>query len=246
MPSGVTEADIGGLQWSEVSGGGDLTGGAGGVGTYVCPVVETNVTLDLKVQGGPFAGLILGEKKKEVIKPREVRFYQKEGAGNGPWHQKDKPSAGFRADVYYLPADVDFSGIETREKDCKTDKHSGDYDTKFYKEAVHPVGTFSTLNAPGKDGKGSKDSAPDTVWILCDKTTPFADSEFNWPIPWVYKKRGAGDDTEMALFIVNQNGRHNATNLAAVPPVLGGTSTVSKGGLSVTKNVDEATNLDGM
>src|SRR4051794_23115863 len=48
VPAGVRDADVGGLQWVIKSGGGDLYGGAGGVGTYQCPGAGA-FALDLRV-----------------------------------------------------------------------------------------------------------------------------------------------------------------------------------------------------
>jgi hypothetical protein len=59
VPAGIRDVDVGGLRWVIEKGGGDLYGGAGGVGTYQCPGMGS-FALDLRAVGrrpaGPRAG----------------------------------------------------------------------------------------------------------------------------------------------------------------------------------------------
>lgn len=52
-PAGISESQIGGLRWVVKSGGGDLYGGAGGLGTYECSGVGGSFILDLQRLGQP-------------------------------------------------------------------------------------------------------------------------------------------------------------------------------------------------
>ncbi len=47
-PAGISESQVGGLRWVIKNGGGDLYGGAGGLGTYECPGVGGSFVLDLQ------------------------------------------------------------------------------------------------------------------------------------------------------------------------------------------------------
>src|SRR5205085_1748945 len=118
-------------------------------------------------------------------------FVQGTGLGDGPWHQGPPirpgdppamPSAGFRANIYFTPVAVDFSGIAFREKDCTPDVHTGDYDVAPYNTMPHPVGSYTngTINPPGNDGKGSKAAGMDTVWMFMARPAPWQASDFNW------------------------------------------------------------------
>jgi hypothetical protein len=243
-PPDVTEYEIGGLQWVLVQGTGTLTGGAGGQGTYVNSVYEEDFELDLVISGGPFMGWAGDKKKKKTEKPTGVTFVQGTAATDGPWHQGPpvaagdppaRPSAGFRAEIYLTPANVDFSGIQIREKGCTPDVHTGDFNVAPYNTMAHPVGKFVGVNAPGADGKGSKVAGKDTVWMFMATAGPWQASDFNWPIPWVYKKAGAADATEITMFTVDQH----ATLTAA------GGFTTSKGGYSVTKALGDPRSMNG-
>jgi hypothetical protein len=58
VPAGISERDLGGLQWVIEKGGGDLFGSAGGVGTYQCSDVGGTFVLAIQVVARP----VLGER----------------------------------------------------------------------------------------------------------------------------------------------------------------------------------------
>lgn len=187
-PSSVTEYEIGGLEWKIESGGGDLSGGTGGIGTYICSDEPGTFVLSLSLSGGPFVGQ-KDEKKaagKEV--PTLVRFEQK--PKSGIFHKKGQCSVGVMAWMWFEPVDVSFSGIVVAEGKCKPSKATGHY--KKYENEEHKESTaWVFVEKPGDDGKGSKLQTADTIQSVLPKDAVLEDdSVFIWDIPWTYFKYG--------------------------------------------------------
>jgi hypothetical protein len=113
-PAGISDYDIGGLQWQIISGGGTLSGGAGGVNTYQCPDVATTVNLSLVITGGPMLGLMRSADAKDTLIPDAATVLQQ--PGTDLWHVKDMCSAGFCGDYYATCAKtLSFKQIVVRE-----------------------------------------------------------------------------------------------------------------------------------
>jgi hypothetical protein len=185
-PPFITEYDIGGLQWEIVMGGGELFGGAGGVGTYVCSDEAGQFVLRLVISGGPFVAQKEKEKAKDKDAPTLARMEQ---VGTGVFHRKGRVSAGFKANTYYEPVDVSFSGIVTKEGTCKPTEASGPF--AVLKDEVHKeTASWVTVNAPGGDGKGSKESGDDEIMVNVEAKNLKDGSKFIWNIPWYYIKKG--------------------------------------------------------
>ncbi len=240
-PSSLTEADIGGLQWDIHAGGGELTGGSGGTGSYVCSEDPGQFVLKLFISAGPFVGQ--KEKKKEADKDAPTKVNCEQAPNTTIWHVNGTASAGFKSVAYYEPKNVDFSGIVTREESCFPDKMTGGMiqfekdQNQWPKGEEHPQGDWGGVDEAGKDGKGSKEKAIDIVKShYYEKKYWEKDSEFNWPIPWSYKKKGTAGNGR-PLFTVNQNWTWDAA----------GTLTISKprGEFSKTTKQDDATETTG-
>lgn len=191
-PSGISGPDIGGLQWQITSGGGDLDGGAGGVGTYQCPDEAASVVLSLVVTGGP----MLGQKKDapsiDIVEPKGAKVLRQ--PDTDLWHVMDTCSVGFCGDYYATsPKAVSFSEILVREGKCDSEA-KGWFIVLGRDKLTHQETEFVALKALVKD-KGYQWDFSALTPRKYDKVSSghwdpvYAVGTFKWPIPNEFKPK---------------------------------------------------------
>lgn len=170
---------------------------------------------------------ILGEAVKidfNVVEPSGVVMEQE--TGTGVLHIQGKPSAGFVGRAFIEPLDVSFTKIEIREGQC-AGIGTGYY---FYQNgANHRDGNWGAVIV-GTEQKPSKDSFVDTIQSGSDGAATPDVGSFDWPIPWLFRMGSGG---EKQFTIVNH---HHESDAA-------GRITISKGGVSVSANINDPTVL---
>lgn len=194
VPSGISEYDIGGLQWQITSGGGDLSGATGGIDWYQCPDVAATIVLSLVVAGGP----MLGEKKDADAVPADAPSGAdvKQRPGTTLWHIKDVCSVGFCGDYYANHFKrVSFKEILVREGSCPSTA-TGCFLNPDGTSAAHMTSNWKAL----KDDSAGKDYYRMYQWDLDAQSRPYdqigigatppGPGTFLWKIPNEYKKRG--------------------------------------------------------
>jgi len=189
VPSGVSEYDVGGLEWYIESGGGDLSGGAGGVGTYQCPDVAATVALKVVIMGG----VMLGKEKKAapapVVPPDSHACTQV--PMTGLWHEKNK--CGVKAQVYQWAKcanAVSFAQIEVKEGDSDKAKGAGLFAGN--NNDVHvPSANWFNLDALVA-GSGYKWTAAVDETGFAGPGAPFAAGTYSQNINMWYRRKGGG------------------------------------------------------
>lgn len=168
---------------------------------------------------------ILGELVKidfDVIEPTGVTMDQEQGTG--VWHIQGKPSAGFKGRPFITPVDVSFIKIEVREGQC-AGVGNGYY--AYQNGLNHPDGAWVGVMT-GSASNPSKVNGVDTIRSGADGAAVPAIGSFDWPIPWLFRVAGGG---EKQFSIVTH---HHESDAA-------GSVTISKGGVSVSANINDPT-----
>jgi plastocyanin len=114
VPSGISQYNIGGLQWQIDSGAGVLTDNGDGTGIYKCAAVADTVTLSLGITGGP----MLAQKKlpppKGIIPPTAHAMAQT--PNTGLWHKNTYQSCFVNLDFWAKgPKNTSYKRIEVQE-----------------------------------------------------------------------------------------------------------------------------------
>jgi hypothetical protein len=216
----ASAASLGGLQWKLVSGGGTLTGGTDGLGTYTAPGIAATVVLRLEIASGRGAGI--GQNITITVIPPSGAHLTKT---SGIRHTTGYASVGFKGQPFLEPTDVSFSNILFGEGTV-AGVGTGFY--SYLNGKVHaPTATFVVIvgcnvttgchTSPGVvDTVDTGDCGP----LGCSDGGPahaFAAGDFKWPIPWQYQI-GAGSKTQFTT------ATHHQTADAA------GTATIEKAG----------------
>jgi hypothetical protein len=181
----TTAAQLGGLRWFIVGGGGALTDTAGndGKGVYTAGNKAEAVTLALKVVSGPAAGTSTARKTITIVAPTDALMVQRPGTGlshtTGTW------SVGFLGNIFLRPTDVSFAEA-TFQEGTAIAVASGYLSSA--NGQVHPVGSVITLG-PGNAATGSQLNGFDTVQTDT-LPPPFAVGDFLWAIPWRFGVTG--------------------------------------------------------
>jgi hypothetical protein len=168
---------------------------------------------------------ILGELVKiefDVIEPTGVTMDQEQGTG--VWHIQGKPSAGFKGRPFITPVDVSFIKIEVREGQC-AGIGTGYY--AYQNGLNHPDGAWVGV-VSGSANNPSKVNGVDTIRSGANGAAVPAIGSFDWPIPWLFRVAGGG---EKQFSIVTH---HHESDAA-------GSVTISKGGVSVSANINDPT-----
>ena len=177
-PPSITAAEIGGLEWEQLSGNGVLETDSNneGVAEFRAATTPGSVTLKLSVVNGPMAGQ--GPTRTiEVILPSGVRFIQAPGTGIA--HVQNIFSVGLFATPYLLPRDVSFDHLLIREESIKAEA-----DGYFLQDKgkLHEMGRWHGVG-PGNITDGCRVNLRDSVAILSNNT-PHTEGNFRWLIPW--------------------------------------------------------------
>ena len=191
-PSGVTAADLGGLKWEIEPGDGTLTPIRKKPGhyPYIAPDTPGNVTLKLKIESGPSAGVVQTQEIK-VVKPKG-RLVKAPNTQIG--HLHNVFSVGFTAKIYLDPKDVSFSHLSFREQKAKPHVIEGYFlrNTPPH-QRNHRLGEWHKIG-PGNIKTGCE-AAVDRVGTKI-KARDWSPGELIWIIPWEvgWQVQKKGDD----------------------------------------------------
>src|SRR5260370_2817905 len=111
-PTGISAAQVGGIQWQQNSGGGTLSNALNdGTGSYTVANAAGSAALQLKMLDGPSKGT--GPTTNiTVVAPSSG--YE---TGGNVWHVQFYWSIGFCGTIYILPADVSFLNLLFKENE---------------------------------------------------------------------------------------------------------------------------------
>ena len=182
-PAGLTAADIGLLKWTISNGVGTLSAVAdAGTASFDAGASPGSVEMKLEIQSGPAKG-IFQSYNKTIVAPNGA--YILRAPGTGISHTQFTASAGFLGKSFFLPKDVSFSNIETRE-DAAVGVGIGFYE--FLNGKVHDLGTWVPLGACNIT-TGCTDFVDDTIQsgAFGPPLHPYQTGDFLWPIPWDYR-----------------------------------------------------------
>ena len=231
----ATAADLNGLEWHLVAGGGVLANVTqAGTADYTAPPNAAVVTLELRVATGATAGRVVDTRVITIVEPNDLDFVPVAGTSpnfggwGAPLIAAGTWGAGFQANVFALPRDVSFWGVVFSEGNCPA--------------VVTPAGSFLSVFGPhvggtfGAAGRGNSATgsplnaiSPDGIWFFAPSTGTFMGfptcgaSNLNWAIPWFFTV-GAGAPTPFpGGFVANQHvdstffcnatvGKHNSGN----------------------------------
>ncbi len=194
LPIGLTESEIGGLQWVIASGGGVLTGGVGGTGTYQCSDVADTVTLALEITGGVMFGQQV-EVVLPIVPPDGAKVLQQNGTML--WHNYNSCSVGFCGDCYATCMKaVSFKEIQVREGEC-LGKATGLYKDRGLDGLKHPaVDLWFNLKTlvVGKGYQSDFSGFTRQYDKIASGTQdpPYSKGTFTWPIPCHYRNKTTG------------------------------------------------------
>ena len=173
----ATAASFGGLKWKIVSGGGTLTGGNDGLGTYTAPGTAATVVLRLEVASGASQGK--GQNYTiTIVAPSGAHMTRVSGLR----HTNGLAGVGFRGNIFLEPADVSFANLSF------TEGSVAGVGSGFY--ARHNGRIHATTSSPVTIGScnvttGCRVNGTDTV-DTGDDGPPFSAGDFLWAIPWRY------------------------------------------------------------
>ena len=200
-PAGVTEYQIGGLQWELTSGGGSLS--AGSTGTYQCPDVEATVTLNIVINEGPMVGQRKGPGPVGIWPPEGHKVRQR--VGSDLWHILDHVSVKFQGDFWAISGTaVSFKEIECSEGRSTFSVANGFFNTNEipWNHIRHePTGSWFPLGVRETGGEykwqapdGDKSGFGEPIdlykkWL--DVNFPAGD--FTWDVFMMYRKIKVGE-----------------------------------------------------
>jgi hypothetical protein len=199
----ITPAQAGGLQWRVVSGGGSTTSGFDGKSVYTAAETPGAVTLKLEITSGP--SKTQGPTfDRTIVAPESA--YMRQMPQTKVSHTQGLCSVGFLGEAFLMPKDVSFSRILFLEGEA-FGTGTGFY--AYLNGKKHDLG--GTTPVSGCNTKTGCKAFEDLV--LTEDPPPFADGEFNWPIPWMYVI-DAGDPH--SFFIANHHQLSDAAGTATI------------------------------
>ena len=157
-----------------------------------------------------------------VIEPSGA--YMQRETGTGIQHLQGKPSAGFKGRPFISPTDVSFIKIQVREGTC-VGTGTGYY--AYMNGRVHPNGSWVGVIS-GDTSNPSKVDGVDNIFSGSDGPAAPAIGSFDWPIPWLFRVSSGAEKQFTTL-------THHQDSDAA------GAVTISKGGVSVSANMNDPT-----
>jgi len=216
-PSGITEYDLGGLQWIIETGEGDLLGSAAGTGLYQCPDVAATVALALQYVGGPFVAQAAKAGPKDIVPTDGTKVLRKEGTSL--WHEKGKCSVGFCGDIFATGKKiVSYKEIEVREGSGFSEA-TGYWKKLGLDEMNHSLTMWRELKGFVKD-KGYQWNLDANIRkydkILLSGIPPFSVGTFKWPIEHQYRKKGDEESFGRKYGIANHEVEATATGTCTI------------------------------
>ena len=184
-------------------------------GSFTAPNRAATITLTATASGMTFT------KQFTVVEPSGAVLVRQ--PNTGIWHEQDKASCGFQGNYHITPANVSFEAISTQEQYCLPTTASGFLSSKA--SEAHRQGSWVDIGAVVA-GIGSKSTGTDTV-ASGAYPGPFSVGTFAWVID-VHFRVGNTDagkkfTTMTHKEVVDANGK----------------LTISKGGLSFSKNASD-------
>jgi hypothetical protein len=178
---GISQQQIGNLQWKIISGQGTLLNNStNGINTYSAPQTVGDLTLKLELLDGP--SKTLGPSyNKTIIAPSNGAIRQ-HPLDNTIWHCQGFCSAGFYAEIRIEPKDVSFSNLFFREGFVRPAKATGYY-SNFRNHNHDPTAVL--LRMTNCNSITGCQALEDRVWTSRG-SPPFSFGEFEWRIPWRY------------------------------------------------------------
>ena len=171
--------------------------------TYLAGNAATTEQVALTVISGPAAGVNLATANLPLVAP--FISYMVQVPGSTLCHTTGTASAGFRGNIFMLPADVSFSGLQWREGNgtgIGTGSFSG------LNGRIHPVtSTFMSIGT-GNAATGCQVNTVDSVSTSSSSpsTSLFGGTDwtgsFIWPISWQYQAPGGPVVPYMTAFHV--------------------------------------------
>jgi hypothetical protein len=140
-----------------------------------------DVTLACK--SGPKADTTEYRKTIQVVEPNDAVMVQR--PGTHIYHQQGTWSVGFIGNIYLQPTDVSFNNCTFQEGAVEASVHTGYL--KDLHPRVHPLGQVRYVGEGNRD-TGCRVLGSDTA-CFTRAHTPYADGEFEWPIPWRFGVR---------------------------------------------------------
>jgi hypothetical protein len=212
-------SSFGGLQWRVVSGGGTLTGGTDGMGTYSAPGSPATVVLRLDVASGPSQGQgqnytisVIAPSDGHMVKDSNLR------------HTMGLAGVGFLGNIFLSPTDVSFANMSFGEGTVNA-VASGFYAS--FNNLPHPEDTFGGLS--GCNVTTGCLVNPHDMVDTNDKAGPFSVGDFLWAIPWQY---WVGSASRTRFTTANHHQFTDATGKASIEKAGAG---------PFSKNVSDAT-----
>lgn len=175
--SDTTAANLGGLQWSIVSGGGTLTApNPDGTGTYTAPSAAASVVLRLTVTSGSAKGQHK-DYSITIVAPSGAYLVKTSNLA----HTQGYISVRFQGLIYLTPTDVSFASLKFQEGTANA------VATGYFASAngqVHPAGPLVAIsNCNTQTGcTGAGDEVGPDLW-----PPPFSTGDFVWQLPWQYQ-----------------------------------------------------------
>jgi hypothetical protein len=210
-----------GAAWSMSPNAGVFSQISGTSVLYYAPDRANSVTITA-TGGGCSASITF-----EIVEPSGVRMERRAGTlGN---HTKHKPSAGFIADVYILPADVSFENCSYLESDCSAVGRGCAEEYLRTNPSSHDPNTEPiAIGPPVSDTSGSKVDGYDQIASFAGNS---CDGGWTFAIPWSFQV-GSGAAKQFAT--VNQTFDMTAS----------GSATVTKAGASNQSGYNDDTEVD--
>ena len=245
-----TAATVGGLEWKVKSGPAVIKSDVGnGNATLKCGGAAGTVEVELRLKTG--SKELLGSKKFVVVEPESATFVQK----GADYHENGIASAGFLGEIMLHPDDVSFKWVQIREGGASY-SGSGCFELKnveIRKGKPEKVGKFVATDKDNQVSKGSyavihpimgewvgflKATGNGTKCVGADTVLNAVPSwgtggEMSWTIPWFFRVPGSSEKRFMT-----------ATHIAKVDSA--GKCTISKLGLTVTKNLNDGDSNTGL
>jgi len=185
MTVSASAAGFGGLQWVLISGGGTVTGGVDGTGTYTAPGSPATVVLRIQIASGPGAGMgqnytisVIAPSSAHMVKDSNLR------------HTMGLAGVGFLGNIFLAPTNVSFANISFGEGTVPA-VASGFYAN--FSGLAHPQDTFGGVG--GCNVTTGCLVNPHDMVDSGDKGPPFSVGDFVWAIPWQYWVGGAARTT---------------------------------------------------
>ena len=183
IPSGISAAQVGGIQWQQNSGNGNLSNAlTDGTASYDVADSPESATLQLRMLDGPSKDS--GPSKSLTIVAPSAGYARKQPT-SGIRHDQYWWSCGFLGDLYVLPDDVSFNNLFFKEEEVGATANGW---LSFLNNQGHFPGGAVRIGF-GNISIGARVIGDDQIFSgKYDDVHhgAYANGNVNWPIPWKY------------------------------------------------------------